>query len=74
MYEVFHQDYQIGVTKATERLSATLIQEQEAQYLNVKSNQPGMLIKRYAYHQDQLIEYTISVALGDKFSYTVELT
>ncbi|TKI67673.1 GntR family transcriptional regulator [Lysinibacillus mangiferihumi] len=74
MYEVFHEDYQIGVTKATERFSATLIQEQEAFHLNVKSNQPGMLIKRYAYYHDELIEYTISVALGDKFSYTVELT
>ncbi|MFJ9462255.1 GntR family transcriptional regulator [Viridibacillus arvi] len=74
MYDIFHQDYQIGVTKATERLSATLIQEQEAKYLKVKGNQPGMLIKRYAYHHEELIGYNISVALGDKFSYTVELT
>lgn len=74
MYEIFHQDYQVGVTNATERLSATLIQEEEAHYLNVKSNKPGMLIKRYAYHHHDLIEYTISIALGDKFSYTVELT
>lgn len=73
MYDVFHHDYQVVVTKATERFSATLIQEQEAFHLQTKSNQPGMLIKRYAYHNDELIEYTISVALGDKFSYTVEL-
>lgn len=74
MYEVFQQDYKIGVTKAVERLSATLIQKDEASYLKVETNQPGMLIKRSAYHNDKLIEYTISVALGDKFSYTVELS
>lgn len=74
MYEVFQQDYKIGVTKATEHLSATLIQEDEGLYLKVDRNQPGMLIKRSAYHNDELIEYTISVALGDKFSYTVELS
>lgn len=74
MYDVFYQDYEIGVTKATERLTATFITEQEAKYLAVNSQQPGMLIKRYAYLKEQLIEYTISIALGDKFSYTVELT
>lgn len=74
MYDVFHQDYQIGLTKATERFSATLIREEEATYLDAIKQQPAMLIKRYAYHNDVLIEYTNSVARGDKFAYTVELT
>lgn len=74
MYDVFHQDYQIGLTNATERFSSTLIREEESNYLNAKSLQPAMLIKRYAYHNGTLIEYTNSVARGDKFAYTVELT
>lgn len=74
MYDVFHEDYQIGLTKATERFSATLIREREANYLNAKNDQPAMLIKRYSYHNETLIEYTNSVARGDKFAYTVELT
>lgn len=33
-----------------------------------------MFIKRLAYCNGQLLEYTSSVARGDKFAYTVELT
>ena len=74
MYDIFYEDYQIGVTKALERFSATMIREEEAGYLKMIPMQPAMLIKRYAYQGKQLIEYTISVARGDKFDYTVELT
>lgn len=74
MYDIFREDYQIGVTKATEQFSATIVREDEATHLRMIVKQPAMLIKRYAYHQDELIEYTISVARGDKFDYTVELT
>lgn len=74
MYDVFLEDFQIGVTKAIERFSATSVRETEAKHLNMNMNQPAMLIKRSAFHHEQLIEYTISVARGDKFDYSVELT
>ena len=74
MYDVFLQDYQTGVTKAVERFSATSVRKEEAEHLNLTADHPAMLIKRFAYHDDELIEYTISVARGDKFDYTVELT
>lgn len=74
MYHVFYDDYQIAVTKAIEQFSATSVRQSEAEYLSVTTNQPAMLIKRYAYHKEDIIEYTISVARGDKFDYTVELT
>lgn len=74
MYTVFSEKYDVGVTRATERFSATSIRQNEAINLNISEGKPGMLIKRYAYDRDLLIEYTISVARGDKFSYTVELS
>jgi len=74
MYDIFLQDYQTGVTKAVERFSATTVRKNEAEHLNLTADHPAMLIKRFAYHHDQLVEYTISVARGDKFDYTVELT
>ena len=74
MYDVFMQDYKIGVTKAIERFSATIVRKEEAGHLKIKAAHPAMLIKRFAYHEEELIEYTISVARGDKFDYTVELT
>ncbi len=74
MYDIFYEDYQIDLTRATERFSAALIRKEEVDYLDTKINHPAMLIKRYAYHNDMLIEYTNSVARGDKFAYTAELT
>ncbi|MUK87614.1 UTRA domain-containing protein [Ornithinibacillus sp. L9] len=73
MYDVFKEDYQIVVTKAIERFTASLIRENEAPHLGVEVRQPAMILKRFAYYHDELIEYTISVARGDKFAYTVEL-
>lgn len=74
MYDIFQEKYHVVVTKAIERFSAAIIREEEAAYLNTKIGFPGMLIKRFAYQDNHLIEYTISVARGDKFDYTVELT
>ncbi len=74
MYDVFSRDYQVVVTRALEKFSATSLRETEAEYLEVTAQQPAMLIRRFAYHNEQLIEYTVSVARGDKFDYTVELT
>lgn len=74
MYDIFYEEYQVNVTKAIERFSATMIGKEEAAHLRMITEQPAMLIKRFAYHNDELIEYTISVARGDKFDYTVELT
>ena len=74
MYDVFADDYQITVTKAVERFAATAVRAQEGAFLEMRENQPAMLIKRFAYQNKQLLEYTVSVARGDKFDYTVELT
>src|SRR5699024_8368685 len=74
MYDVFSEEYNIGVTRATERFTATTSRKSEAEYLQVLESQPSMLVKRYAYNNDRLIEYTICVARCDKFNYTVELT
>lgn len=73
MYDIFAEDYQIRVTKAIEQFSATLIRESEAEHLQVKKDQSAMLFERLAYFDEKIIEYTISVARGDKFVYTVEL-
>ena len=73
MYDIFSDKYGIVVTKATERFSATTIRQAEADHLMVQENHPAMLVKRYAYYNETLIEYTTSVARGDKFYYTVEL-
>ncbi len=74
MYTVFYEDYRIEVTRAVETFSATVVREDESKYLEVNANQPAMLITRHAYFKDQLIEFTVSVARGEKFKYIVELS
>lgn len=73
MYDIFYEDYQFSVTKAIERFSTTKVEPGEFEYLKTSINQPAMLIKRFAYHNNCLIEYTQSIARGDAFVYTVEL-
>ncbi|MEG6573259.1 GntR family transcriptional regulator [Caldibacillus debilis] len=74
MYDVFREDYHIPITKAIEKFSVTKVRSEEAKWLKVKSGEPAMLIKRYLFSGDRICEYTTSVAKGDKFVYTVELT
>lgn len=74
MYEIFYEDYGITVTKATEQFRATTIRATEAEHLYVNRGDVGMLILRHAYSGETLVEYTISIARGDKFTYTVDLT
>lgn len=74
MYQIFIEDYSLGVTKAIESFKATTLREEEAKHFQLPSNQSAMMIKRYAYHNEYLIGYTLGIARGDKFDYTVELT
>lgn len=73
MYEVFNEDYQVIITKASESFSVTTVRKEEAKYLQMQENEPAMLINRYAYHNQKLIAYSVSIARGDKFHYNVEL-
>ncbi|SEI56568.1 GntR family transcriptional regulator [Alkalibacterium gilvum] len=74
MYKVFNEKYDVSVSKATEQFRATGLRKEEANYLKLESNQPAMMIKRFAYNEDELIEYTVSIISGQKYYYTVELS
>lgn len=73
LYKTLQDHYDIRIDKAHETLNATLIQKHEAQHLNQKEGSVAMYIQRFAYSNQQLIEYTKSIVVGDKYNYTVEL-
>lgn len=73
MYDIFREKYSVTFNKAEETFQATSVRESEANYLNVEINSPGILLERYTYEGDSIIEYTISVARGDKFKFHVKL-
>jgi len=74
MYDVFRDEFQIVITRAIEKFSVTRTRDEEAKWLEVKKGDPAMLIKRQLYSNEKVCEYTTSIAKGDKFVYTVELS
>lgn len=74
MYSLFRDLYQVVITKANERFRAVPTSPTEARLLNIKEGEPSLLIERLTYEQENVIEYTVTIARGDKFTYSVDLT
>ena len=74
LYEIMVEDYNTSFSKAEEIFRPTLIREKEAEQLDFIEGGPAILLERITYNEDErVIEYTKSVARGDKFEYRVEL-
>ncbi|QAA23952.1 GntR family transcriptional regulator [Sporolactobacillus terrae] len=74
MYTIFRQDYDVYVTKVVEKFTATKMQKNEAAQLTEATGTPAILIKRYGYDHERLVEYTSSIVSSGKFYYRVEIT
>ncbi|WP_062110675.1 GntR family transcriptional regulator [Bacillus niameyensis] len=74
MYTLFRDLYQVRITRANERFRAVPTSRMEADLLHIHKDEPSLLIERITYEQDHVIEYTATIARGDKFTYSVELT
>ncbi|WP_088043071.1 GntR family transcriptional regulator [Bacillus sp. EAC] len=73
MYEIFSSEYNVKISSALESFMAVSANKVEADMLNIIEGAPCLMLKRITYDQSKVIEYTISIARGDKFTYTVEL-
>lgn len=73
MYTVFKNHYEVDITKAIETFRPVIIDEETAELLQVESGMAGMNIDRITLEGNEVIEYTTSVARGDKFEYSVVL-
>lgn len=73
MYDIFSDKYNVRFDKAEETFQATAINEDEEKHLRVKQDSPAILLKRWTYEDNKVIEYTVSVARGDKFKFHVTL-
>ncbi|CAM4174745.1 GntR family transcriptional regulator [Bacillus paramycoides] len=73
MYEIFRAKYQVHITRAVENFKAIAANEDHAKWLQVQANEPSLLLERIAYAKENIMEYTETIARGDKFTYTVEL-
>ena len=73
MYDIFKKKFNTNITSAKETFQPVTTNTQEAKYLQVAKEIPSLKIQRYTYEKDQIIEYTISIARGDKFEYCIML-
>lgn len=73
MYDIFTKKYNAIFTKAEESFQPVSTKASEARYLNISKGMPSMMIERYTYEKDDIIEYTIGIARGDRFKYRVVL-
>lgn len=74
MYTIFRDLYQVQLTKANERFRAVPTTQEEAELLQISQNEPSLLIERLTFEHETVVEYTSTIARGDKFTYSVELT
>lgn len=73
MYYLFKNKYNIELTGATETFQSVLTNKNEADILKYREGLASMMIERVTYEDKSVIEYTKSIARGDKFKYHVML-
>ncbi|TDX41417.1 GntR family transcriptional regulator [Halanaerobium congolense] len=73
MYDIFREDYNVEFNKADEIFQAISLNKKDAKYLNSNEGSPSILLERFTYENENIIEYTASVTRGDKFKFHVSL-
>lgn len=74
LYDIFRDYFNQKVEYAEEEFLPILTNENEAKNLKVEVGSPSLRINRFAYNKfGKIIEYTVSIARGDKFRYTLKL-
>lgn len=70
LYEIFEKRYNKKIHKVNEVFSVTNLNATQAKLLDTVANNPALKINRTSYDKDKnVIEYSISLASGDKFNY-----
>lgn len=73
LYDVFRTTFNAKMTSAKEIFQPVITNIEAAKYLKVAKEIPSLRIERYTYENGHIIEYTISIARGDKFEYCITL-
>ena len=73
LYDILQNRYNISFTKATERFSVLLADENIAEILTIHQGSPIIRLQRWTYAGMEIIEYTVSLVRGDRFEFEVEL-
>lgn len=73
LYNTLKQKYYINMDEAVETFEAVLINSEDAKFLKIKTNSPGLLLERFTNAEGKTIEYCRSIIRGDRYKYKVIL-
>ena len=74
LYDIFKDFFNERVEYAEEIFLPVLANDVESKYINVEVGSPCLKITRYAFNKtNKIIEYTVSIARGDRFKYHLKL-
>lgn len=73
LYDILKNRFNVFISMAEETFQPTLTSEESAANLNISKDSPSLKIERFTYEREDIIEYTVSIARGDKFKYRVRL-
>lgn len=74
LYQYLKEKYAFNPDRATEKFCPIIPTPAERELLQISQTIPCMLLERYSYEEDCLIEYTRSVIRGDKYIFTVDFS
>ncbi len=74
LYDFLRMRYNFQATRATETFQPVMPRGDERTLLHIAVNTPCMLLERYSYEGNSLIEYTKSIVRGDKYAFRIEWT
>ena len=73
LYDYLGKSYDFKTDRIKETLRPVIPQSKEKKLLEISSNVPCILLERFSYEDDLLIEYTRSIVRGDKYIFQVNL-
>lgn len=73
LYQVLEQNYSVKIDQAFETLNPISLNKKDASLLERREGDIAMNLERFAYANEQVVEFTSSLVVDDKYKYTVDL-
>lgn len=73
LYEFLRTQYSLHVSTATETIRPVMPRSEEKTLLQISASTPCILLERFSYEGNLLVEYTKSIVRGDKYIFHIDL-
>lgn len=73
LYNTLIKIYDAKFSYAEETFYPSILNEEDSKFLNAVPGELGIIIERITYEDNNIVEYTHSIAKGDKFKYKITL-